>query len=95
MPMLTLPSRPLFDLLTEVAISLLSPREPAAPGRIGVRAAPSGRYAAFDAPTWQRRGLRIPGLEPERGTMPASVCGTVPGEAPPQSAGARRAAGAS
>jgi hypothetical protein len=54
--------RPLLELLSRAAIALFDPIDPAPP-----RAAPGARpcvrcYAAFEAPTYQRRRLRIPGL---------------------------------
>lgn len=55
--------RPLLDLLSRAVLALLDPIEPSpvrpAPGRV------PPRYAAFDAPTYQRRGLRIAGLDDE------------------------------
>ena len=57
--------RPLLDLLARAVLAVLDPIDPApvrpAPGRV------TPRYAAFDAPTYQRRGLRIAGLEDDPG----------------------------
>ncbi|MFN9773806.1 MAG: hypothetical protein ACK54X_14440 [Burkholderiales bacterium] len=53
-------ARPLLDLLSRAVLALLDPIDPSpvrpAPGRV------PPRYAAFDTPTYQRRGLRIAGL---------------------------------
>jgi len=56
--------RPLSDLLSDALIALLEPRVPAASG--GARSVPArvDRYALFDVPTYQRRRIRIQGLDP-------------------------------
>jgi hypothetical protein len=55
---------PLRALLSRALVALLDPLDPTdpGPGRTGPGCRAPG-YAAFDAPTYQRRGLRIAGLE--------------------------------
>jgi hypothetical protein len=54
--------RLLRELLSRAAIALFDPIDPA-PRRTVPSARPCvERYAGFDAPTYQRRRLRIPGL---------------------------------
>lgn len=55
--------RPLFDLLSDALIALLDPVSSDAP--VGARPAPAriDRHALFDIPTYQRRRLRIDGLD--------------------------------
>lgn len=67
-PVLAAP-RPLLDRLSDALVAMLDPVAPSAAPV--VRDVPAlGRYAAFDAPAYQRRGIRIPGLDAER----AGVC---------------------
>lgn len=58
--------RPLLDLLSRAVLALLDPIDPSparpSPGRVPPRYA---AFDAFDAPTYQRRGLRIAGLDDE------------------------------
>lgn len=58
-------ARPLRDLLARVLAALLAPRvEPGPRARDDERfAAGLPRYAMFDTPTYQRRGLRICGID--------------------------------
>jgi hypothetical protein len=57
--------RPLFALLSDAMLALLDPPGAGTSPVPGARSAsPSvGGYAAFEAPTYQRRGIRIAGLE--------------------------------
>ena len=59
---------PLRDLLARALSALFEPRtEPGARTRDEHRcAADLPRYAVFDTPTYQRRGLRIRGLDSDR-----------------------------
>lgn len=70
-PVLAAP-RPLLDRLSDALVAMLDPGAPsAAPVPRDVPA--PGRYAAFDAPAYQRRGIRIPGLEAERDAAAAGA----------------------
>jgi hypothetical protein len=55
--------RPLFDLLSDALLALLEPS--AADASRGECRVPArhDRYALFDVPTYQRRRMRIDGLE--------------------------------
>lgn len=62
--------RALLELLSRAAFALLDPVDPAPrPRRPGAGIVPE-RYAGFDAPTYQRRRLRIAGLECEQAAVP-------------------------
>lgn len=55
--------RPLRALLSDALAALLDPLEDAPrPAPAGARP-PAGGYAAFESPTYLRRGIRIAGLE--------------------------------
>lgn len=58
-------------LLARAIVAWLDPIEPAPPRTGAPRAAPG--YAAFDAPTYRRRGLRIAGLEPDDAPAAGSI----------------------
>jgi hypothetical protein len=62
--------RPLFDLLSDALIALLDPVVPGAAR--GARPAPArlDRFALFDVPTYQRRRLRIDGLDAPDASRP-------------------------
>ncbi len=62
--------RPLLDLLSRAMIALFEPIEPAPYRRSPVAPAGAGRWSGFDASTYQRRRLRIAGLEDEDGRGP-------------------------
>jgi len=76
----TLPAQPpLFERLSGAVLAFLGsrhalPEDDPPLGRVA-------RYATFDAPTYQRRGLRIPGLGPaadgvtENGSAPIVIRG--------------------
>lgn len=67
--------RPLFALFSDVALELLDPQRP--PERIARPVAgAAGGYAAFEAPTYQRRGIRIVGLDDA--PVAATACGARP-----------------
>ena len=57
--------RPLFALLSDAILVLLDPPGASASSVPGPRSTStsSGAYAAFEAPTYQRRGIRIAGLD--------------------------------
>lgn len=68
-------SRPLLALFSDAVLELLDPSGP--PERRARSAAGGGRgYAAFEAPTYQRRGIRIAGLDE------APAAATAPGTGP-------------
>lgn len=56
-------SRPLFDLLSDALIALLDPVVPGASRGASCGPARHDRFARFDVPTYQRRRLRIDGLD--------------------------------
>ncbi len=68
-------SRPLLALFSDAVLELL---DPSAPPEHASRSAAGGSrgYAAFEAPTYQRRGIRIAGLDDAPAT--ATVSGAVP-----------------
>jgi hypothetical protein len=73
-PVATAP-RPLLALFSDAVLELLDPSRP--PERTAPSATGGGRgYAAFEAPTYQRRGIRIAGLDD------ALVAATAPSAAP-------------
>ena len=68
--------RPLLALFSDAVLELLDPQRP--PERI-VRSAvgAAGGYAAFEAPTYQRRGIRIAGLDEAPVASTASGTGPI------------------
>ena len=63
--------RPLLDLLSRAMIALFDPIEPVPRRSTPATRTGAGRWAAFDAPTYQRRRLRIAGLDDDDGSAPA------------------------
>jgi hypothetical protein len=59
--------RPMFALLSDAMRVLLDPPDASASSVPGSRSTSTstsvGAYAAFEAPTYQRRGIRIAGLD--------------------------------
>ena len=76
--------RPLLALFSDAVLELLDPSRP--PERAARSATGGGRgYAAFEAPTYQRRGIRIAGLDD------APVAATAPGTGPIATGASERA----
>jgi hypothetical protein len=68
-------ARPLLALFSDAVLELLDPQRP--PERIARPVAgAAGGYTAFEAPTYQRRGIRIAGLDDA--PLAAMACGTGP-----------------
>ncbi len=68
-------ARPLLALFSDAVLEWLDPSRPSvAIARAAVGGV--GAYAAFEVPTYQRRGIRIAGLDE------APVAATVPGTGP-------------
>lgn len=72
-------ARPLLALLSDAVLALLDPPQAPTRPRPAASRAPAGGYAAFEAPTYQRRGIRIAGLDAPAATAPrpAAVPGAV------------------
>ncbi len=62
---------PMRALLARAIVAWFEPIDPARRRAAPPRAAPG--YAAFDAPTYQRRGLTIAGLEPDDAPAAGSI----------------------
>lgn len=77
--------RPILAWIHDALLGALAPREPAS-GRRERPDACAARYAALDAPTYQRRGLRIAEIDEPSAAVGASAArgdaGLVPSPGP-------------
>ncbi|MFM1987545.1 MAG: hypothetical protein RJA99_502 [Pseudomonadota bacterium] len=78
-------SRPLLALLSDALGALVDPPQVPPRPRLAMARPPAGGYAGFEAPTYQRRGIRITGLDvlEAPGTCDAAASAAVIAPRPP------------